>query len=613
MEVRSPNFTVISNSGEKEARRIADQFEQFREVFHAYLPQLRLDLGKPLIIFAVKNEDSLKVLLPSFWEVKGHMHPAGYYLSGEERHYVAVRTDIEGDNPYEIVYHEYTHTIMNLNFQGLPLWMSEGLAELFGNSSIYEKEVDIGRAASEHLRVLREGRLIPIDALMTADHQSAYYNEENRASVFYAESWAIVHYLMMDAEARKRQLFDKFMAAWDASGDQVKAAQATFGDLKRFSQAMEEYAHQRSFYYRKVKTSIHGDPKSYASRELPAAELAANRALFYIHTQRFNEAKSYVEEALQADPNLSLAYESRGLLAYSQHDFSAAETAFSRAIQLNSPSYCAYYYEGMSRMRLGILAQDGRAAIVASFEKAASMNPQFAPAYAALASLYSLQPDTREQAFQAALKSVKLEPGNLTYAINFGFVLLNARKIDDAKVLIGRLRQTARTPADRAGTEALAAAAENRGFYDNVMVQFTEESRPVPEGKTTGKSVPAASTIKPPEDTDSDSVVRPKPAGSTSPLPAPKHANDPEYTMEGIITSAECNADSMGKVTLTVNRVGIKFIYERLKTLRLMNSVKDAPQEAPACSTWKGRRARFYFYQAQDKPYDGELETIQFF
>lgn len=67
VEVRSPNFTVLSNAGEKEARRVADQFEQFRGVFQATLPQIRVDLGKPLVIFAVKNEDSLKILLPEYW------------------------------------------------------------------------------------------------------------------------------------------------------------------------------------------------------------------------------------------------------------------------------------------------------------------------------------------------------------------------------------------------------------------------------------------------------------------------------------------------------------------------------------------------------------------
>ena len=119
IEVRSPHFTVISNAGEKEARKMADQFEQFREVFHTTFPKWRVDLGKPLIIFAVKNEDSLKALIPAYWEGKGRAHPAGLYMPGEERHYVAVRTDMETDNPYQIVYHEYTHAIMNLNFRGI--------------------------------------------------------------------------------------------------------------------------------------------------------------------------------------------------------------------------------------------------------------------------------------------------------------------------------------------------------------------------------------------------------------------------------------------------------------------------------------------------------------
>jgi hypothetical protein len=93
IEVRTPNFMVISNAGEKEARRIADQFEQIREVFHSAFPKLRTEIGKPVIIFAVRNEESLKLLLPEYWETKGHTHPAGMYVPGEFEHFVAVRTD----------------------------------------------------------------------------------------------------------------------------------------------------------------------------------------------------------------------------------------------------------------------------------------------------------------------------------------------------------------------------------------------------------------------------------------------------------------------------------------------------------------------------------------
>ena len=174
VEVQSPNFTVICNSGDKEARKVADQFEQFREVLHNTFPKLRLDLGKPLIIFAVKDENSLRLLLPSYWEIKGHAHPSGIYVPGEERHFVAVRTNLEGDNPYEVVYHEYTHAIMNLNFQGLPIWLGEGLAEFYGNTAIHDKDVEVGKPSRYHLEALQQNRLIPIDVLLTADAHSPY-------------------------------------------------------------------------------------------------------------------------------------------------------------------------------------------------------------------------------------------------------------------------------------------------------------------------------------------------------------------------------------------------------------------------------------------------------
>ena len=40
VEVRSAHFVVSSNAGEKEARRIADQFEQMRALFHGAFANL---------------------------------------------------------------------------------------------------------------------------------------------------------------------------------------------------------------------------------------------------------------------------------------------------------------------------------------------------------------------------------------------------------------------------------------------------------------------------------------------------------------------------------------------------------------------------------------------
>ena len=609
IEIQSPNFTVISNSREKEARKIADQFEQFREVFHNTFPKLRVDLGKPLVILAVRNEDSLKVLLPGYWEAKGHAHPAGLYAPGEERHFVALRTNVESDNPYQIVYHEYTHAIMNLNFRDLPIWLSEGLAEFYGNSAIHDKEVEIGKISPYHLQILQENRLIPIETLLSADANSPYYNEQNRVSVFYAESWAIVHYLMLDPEARKQQLLSKFLTAWTATGNQVDAAQRTFGDLRKFSQAMEGYVRQRAFYISRVPTTIRGDPKSYSSREVPPAELAAYRALFYIHTQRPVEASSSAEEAVLADPALPLAYEARGILEFTKQDYPPAEADFARAIELNSTSFVPYFFAAETPMRSGIAPGDQNSRLTTWLEKAVEMNPQFAPAYSTLASLYSTSPATRDKAIATCRKAVELEPGNLTYRINYAYVLLNAGKTSDAKALAERMQQVTKTPTEKHDSVELMLAVYNAEIRDKEIAALAQGAKQSAEA-VKAASVESASTVVVTATASPSKAETPSsPSGSGT----VKKSSRTEFAVEGVISAAECKAETNGNVTLTVNRVGMKFRYSSLSTLYVASTAKEDSGQAPACSEWKGRRARLYFYQTKDRPYAGELNTIQFF
>src|SRR5258706_10862013 len=196
IEVRSSHFVVASNAGEKEARRIADQFEQIRTLFHTAFATLRVDPAQPVVILAAKNESTMKMLLPEDWEVKGHVHPAGLYEQGEDKHYVVLQLDSAGTNPFHSLYHEYTHAMLHLNFTGLPLWLDEGLAKFYGNSRLREKESGIGTIDERHMYILQENKLLPIEMLLNVEQSSPYYNTANHACVFYAESWALVHYLI---------------------------------------------------------------------------------------------------------------------------------------------------------------------------------------------------------------------------------------------------------------------------------------------------------------------------------------------------------------------------------------------------------------------------------
>ena len=600
IEVRTPNFTVISNAGEKECRKIADQFEEIRLVFRNAFPTLRTEIGKPVVIFAVKNEESLKLLLPEYWETKGHTHPAGIYVPGEAEHFVAVRTDTHGENPYEIVYHEYTHALLHLNFRDLPVWLDEGIAEYLGNTEIREKSVLIGKIDSYHLRELHENKLIPIDTLLQVDHNSPYYNEQDRTSLFYAESWVLVHYLMLDPEARQQQLLNRFKIAWAANGNQVTAAQETFGDLKKFANRMSGYAHQDRFYVGTLNTVAHGNAEAYPSRTLAPAEVEAQRGAFYVCTRRFAEAKAALDHAMQDDPELPVVHESLGMLAYYQQDWTAAEKEFSRAVQLHAANYAAYFFDASSQMRRRRSNADD-AEPVALLEKAISMNAQFAPAYAALSSLYSTNPETHEKALAMGRKAIELEPGNLQYAVAYSFVLLNVDRLADARVMAARIQAAGRTAEDRQLSQQLEQAIQSRTEYEEQVEAYKRQAEQRQQNAE--------------EQTSLAAIVAER-SGTASATKEPvvnKHDKETQYAVEGTIEAADCGSDGGGKVILMVNKSGMRFKIVDIEELQIAEGNKDVSDHAPACADWKGRRARLYFYKLKDKEFAGELSTVQFF
>ena len=610
IEVRSPNFTVISNAGEGSARKIAEHFEEFRELVQNAFPKMRVDLGKPLIIFALKNEDSMKVFLPAFWEVKGHTHPAGIYQPGEDKHFVAVRTDIEGPNPYEVVYHEYTHALMDLNYRGLPLWLGEGLAEFLGNSDLGDKEVRIGIASGYQLQFLQQNRLIPIETLLQVEHNSPYYNEQNRTSVFYAESWTMVHYLMLDPDARKRNLLSNFFTNWDASGDQVEAAQKTFGDLKKFAATMDAYSRQDRFYVSTFKITLHVDPKSYPSRVLAPAEADAARGEFYVHTQRPKEAQTALDAALQEDPNLPAVHEGLGELALSRQDLDTAETEFARAIKLNSTNFISYFFDARSYMRHGMVSFEDYSGVVAALEKSISMNPNFAPAYSMLASVYATRPETRQKALAAGRKAVLLEPGNLSYAVAYGYVLLHLEHTADAKTLATRIQAAAKTPAEQSQALQFSQAVTSREVYDQQRIaEAAKKDHPEPSVYTGTTHVPTKDiTVTPRNAPPSSDPNTPSQIGANPTRTGPR-----DYSLDGKITAVDCAAAGEGKVTLTVSSVLMKFHYVDLSKVQVTSVGKTTNGAAPACSAWKGQKVKITFEPTQKDDYDGELTAIQFF
>ena len=172
---------------------------------------------------------------------------AGFFQSGEDVNYMAINAEF-ADAALQTIFHEYSHALVANTLGPLPAWVSEGLAEVYETMEQQRggRSALLGRAQAYHLGLLNRSTLIPIRDLTAVDHQSSMYNEGTRRGVFYAQSWALVHYLTFGDPARTKQ-FRQFLAGVRAGGDTKTLFADAFGADTVLDRELFDYVRRFSF------------------------------------------------------------------------------------------------------------------------------------------------------------------------------------------------------------------------------------------------------------------------------------------------------------------------------------------------------------------------------
>ncbi|MBI1749832.1 MAG: tetratricopeptide repeat protein [Acidobacteria bacterium] len=609
VEACSPHFRVISNAGEKQARRAAGQFERFRDVLHHVLPKARVDSATPMLILAVKDEKSLKALIPEFWKTKGSTHPAGVFLRSTGKDFVALRLDVEGVDPYHVLYHEYTHSLMALNFGTLPVWVGEGLAEFFGHAEIGEKEAGTGRPSAYQLGLLQAKHLLPIETLLTADKKSPYYNEADKTSLFYAQSWALTHYFMLgDKGARQSQLL-KYLTLVDQGVPELEAAQRTFGDLKHLANQLEGYVRLAQYFYLGVKLGAASDEKQYAVREVPEAEALAARGNFLLHDSRTAEARAMLEEALRLDPQQGLAHEGLGFYYLRQGNREEAARHFAEAIRFDPANYLAHYHYAMLSAAKPDAA--GTDLVEIHLRKAIELNAEFARAYWALASHYAVRGIKLEEALQLALKAAQLEPGELAHHINVASVLLHMGRADEAVGIAQRALKAARSDDQRAALQSFLLHATQ------VQGRLAQKKRDEEESAAAQKQGEVEKARREQERKAAEEIARQQEAAAQkaskpgkSPAGVSRAAGRPA-AMEGKVANVTCGPGMAIDLTLGTGSAAMLLHADNYFKIEFYSTNWRPPDNFQPCQHLGGLAVKVAYNAVQGKPYVGEILAIE--
>ena len=412
-EVKSAHFTVTSSASEGSAKTIAWQLEQIRSAIATLWPWAKVDPNEPLAIFVVKDEIAMKALAPMYWERKGGVRPATFWVGGPDQNYLAIRTDVEAEdqlniNPYVSSYFSYISLILQQSVaRPLPLWLSRGLAGVMSNTVVRDAKIMVGPPIPWHLERLRERGRISVPALLKITRTSREVLDSETLSTFDAASWALVHYLMFGENGTQWPRLDRFAQMVAGGTDPDVAFRETLGSAEEIDGRIRVYVSRSLFTFREVRVDVSVKREGFTVKPLTAAEAASRQALLHTAMRRPVEARRAIDEARKAGPAPD-TFVAEGLLLDAGGNADAAQAAFASAVAADTTQPYAYYRLASLMWRTQV-DREALGRIEQLLSRAIALNSRYAAAFAMLGDARSALGIGEPMGL--VLRAIALEPG----------------------------------------------------------------------------------------------------------------------------------------------------------------------------------------------------------
>jgi len=415
-EVRADDIRIFTNASPAAAQNLAREVLRMR----AAIGQVtNLEVRTPVTtrIFLFADERSFAPYRDAAFPGQGRAEGInGAFLSGEEQNVILLRGDAA--NVDRTVYHELAHYFVNNSLPSLPLWVREGLADYYSTFRVSKDGIDIGLPVDSHVTWLRREPLVPLRELVSVTLQSPMYNERRRAGAFYAQSWALVHYLLRGNQERRPQFF-RYLQLTNAGEPLHEAFTAAFGiPYAKLEQELRDYVRKQTIHYARYtldEVKIAEPPRPapmprdvllYELGQLVSSldlGLAANAARFF-------------EAALKENPRNSSAWAYLGRVHAQLGRQKESEAAFARAVEIGTDDGDVYFLLGRA-----IIDRANNEAVVpqaevlkarAMFARAVELQPDSLRAWQGLAVTYLHVEDDLAPGMAAAQRAIALAPAN---------------------------------------------------------------------------------------------------------------------------------------------------------------------------------------------------------
>lgn len=433
-KLSSARFTIVSQLRENETRDWAAEFDQFVDELTGFLGIEKAVL-QPVTVVLFRTRRDFAPYRPARPDGEP-ADVAGVFASRDTWGVIGLSRG--GDEGWirRVIFHEGVHWIASHDRHFWPLWISEGLAEVFSTFQVVRGNAQWGEPIAAHVTQLRSSPMLPLSQLLRVTRNDPLLNEGDRTGIFYAQSWALVHYLMFGARKDPQASLSAYLRAirGGASIDDILQSQ-----LGMDGQALQRELHSymsRGRAFRVKRPVPENAGADFTATVATPGEVAAALARLALGTGNLDLAREQATRAVELEPRLSGAHEVLAWIESMQSRDGPAGAHAERAIATGSRDAWMYLFfaAALQRSEDAKSASAGEVArAVANLnEQALNLNPTFRQAYenlaAQMADVEPLRPADRE--FLAAGRKIFPTSGRIL----LGLALIAERDGDRREV-----------------------------------------------------------------------------------------------------------------------------------------------------------------------------------
>jgi tetratricopeptide (TPR) repeat protein len=636
IRISSDHFSVLTDAGEKKGREVMVRFEQMRAVFAQLLMKTRLHMPEPLEIIALKTDKEFAQIAPIRQEQA--ITEAGFFIPGEDRNYIVL--NLFEEESWQAVRHDFAHLLLNYNYPPTPGWFDEGFAEYFSSLRLENKQVQIGsdpeltsawkqdvlgnqsevrNPPKSFTDLLSAPVWLALPDLFTVKHNTSSYQEGPHHTLFYAQSWIVMHYLLNKNKLPETGTYFDLVQNQKLPVEQ--AIQQAYGmTTAQFEQAVKEYFHSLAPLFLAQDaaklpgtTNLGGQMYQFPSpvvaddvgssvRQVPEAEAQASLAEMSLRLPVHREQALKELGVIVSQPKTDNAIAHRALAwaHLERKEFGQATEELEKATDLDAHDPWVRYYSalvkyhaaqpsGQAFQGLGNMMQDLRAVL--------DWDPEFAEAYSMLA-MARVEGGGINSAMESMREAIQLSPRNENYLLNMAQIYMAGKQWDAATALLGRLKSSPNSQIARAARKNLDALPTLKKYG-----LLPQQPAAAPATGTTSAASPAPHAPPPSaqkQNPQNDEEALADHPGQPAAEPAPDKR--PVQFLKGKLVTVDCVPAPAAVVTVTSGTKTMKLRTENYKALLLIGA------DEFSCG-WKNRPVAVN-YRAGGKA-DGDLVSLE--